>query len=117
MSDTINILTETMSSYTSPAAEEVKQVKAGPGRLFKLTAINSNAAARFLWVFDNASADSGPPIVPPMPLGTAAAPIVVDIDWFYGRKFALGLRVHSSSTQATFTASASADLQFAASFL
>lgn len=117
MSDTINLFSQTMSGYASAAAEELKQVKVGNGQLFKLTAVNTNAAARFLWVFDSAAADAGMPVCPPMPLGTAAAPAPANLDWFYGKKFALGLRVHSSSTQATFTASASADLLIAASFL
>lgn len=117
MSDTINYLTENMISYNSVAAEETKQIKPAAARLFRLTVVNTNAAARFLWVFDNASADLGTPVCPPMPLGTAAAPTPVDMAWGYGKKCLLGLRVHSSSTQATFTASASNDLLIAASYL
>ncbi len=113
----VNYLFENLSSYNSTAAEEAKQVKAGAGRLVKLTAVNTNAAARFLWVFDSAAADAGTPVCPPIALGTAAAQTPADLNWAFGKKFALGLRVHSSSSQATFTASTTADLLIAASFI
>lgn len=113
----LDYLSDNMVSYASAAAEELKQVKVGQTRLFKLSAVNTNAVARFLWVFDSAAADAGTPVIPPWPLGTAAAPTPLNLDWAFGKKCLLGLRVHSSSTQATFTASASADLFIAASFL
>lgn len=114
MSDTTNYLLENMRISNSAAAEEVRQVKVGAGRLFRLTVVNVNVAARFLWVFDNASASSGNPVIPPIALATGAS---MDIAFQFGRQFALGLRIHASSTQATFTASAGADFMSAVSFL
>lgn len=116
MSDTTNYLLESMNGYASAAAEEVKQVKAGAGRLFKLTAVNVNVAARYLYVFDSAAADAGTLLIPPVPVPIGAAGSF-DISFQYGKKFALGLRVHASSTQATFTASAGADLLISASYI
>ncbi len=100
------------SIYDSAAAEEAAQVSAGPGLLFSLIATNFNAAARFLYIFDNASASSGTPIVPPIALQSLASPgSTVAIALPFAVPYTAGLRFASSSTGATFTASASADLR------
>lgn len=113
MSDIENYLVETMRSYASAAAEEAAQVKVGKGTLFRLTAVNVNAAARYLWVFDSAATDAGALVIPPLQIAIAGN---LDIAFQYGRKFALGMRVHISSTQGTFTAAAGNDMLITASY-
>lgn len=114
MSDTTNYLLENMRGYSSAAGEEVKQIKAGVGRLFKLTVVNVNAGARFLYLFDSAAADAGTLLMPPIPVAAAG---FIDLNWQYGKQFLLGARIHASSTQGTFTASAGADLLLSVSYL
>jgi hypothetical protein len=97
--------------YNSAAAEENKQVKTGAGLLYGFIVSNSNAAARFLYVFDNTSS-SGTAIVPPIPIqATGAVGSAVEVWLPVGIPFSTGLRFASSSTNATFTASASSDLR------
>lgn len=100
--------------YNSPAAEELKALKVGPGKLFSLTVTNFNAAARFVYIFDSLSA-TGNLIVPPIPLtasGTAGS--LTSIFLPVAIPFLTGLFVASSSTGATYAAAASADLRMTA---
>lgn len=101
------------STYSSAAAEETAQIKASPGNLYGLIISNFNAAARFAYVFDNASADSGTLVLPPVPIGINAM-VVVPLP--FALLFVNGLRVHSSSTGPTFTASAANDFRIWAAF-
>jgi hypothetical protein len=101
----------TASWYNSSAAEENEQVKTGAGLLFGFIVSNSNAADRFLYVFDN-TASSGTAIVPPIPLQpTGDVGSAVEVWLPVAIPFATGLRFASSSTNATFTASSSSDLR------
>lgn len=97
-------------AYSSAAAEETRLVYSGGGLLFALVVTNSNAAARFVYVFDAVTA-TGTPIVPPIPVPaggqvTFALPFAIP--------YTNGLFVASSSTNATYTASGSADLRISA---
>lgn len=115
MSDALNnYLLENMKDYSSLNAEEVSTVKVGAGRLFRLSVVNVNASPRFIYVFDSASADSGRLLVAPFQLAAGGS---VDLTWGYGKQFTAGCRVHASSSQATFTASAGNDLRTSASYI
>lgn len=97
--------------YHSSAAEEVKQVKTGAGLLFGFIISNSNAAARIIYVFDN-TASSGTVIIPPIPIQLlTAVGSAIEVYLPYAIPFSTGLRIASSSTNATFTASASNDFR------
>lgn len=102
------------SWYNSSAAEEAAQVKSAPGLLFGFTVSNSNASDRFLYVFDN-TASSGTLLVPPIPLQPGGE-VGSAVSYFlpFAIPFSTGLRFASSSTNATFTASASSDLRISA---
>jgi hypothetical protein len=100
--------------YNSAAAEEAVQIKASAGMLFGFVISNSNAADRFIYVFDN-TASSGTLLVPPIclqPTGEVGSAVEVFLP--YAVPFATGLRIASSSTNATFTASSSSDLRIMA---
>lgn len=94
------------ATYTSPAAEASKNVASGKGVLNTLLVANSNAAARFVWVFDSLTA-AGTPLLAPISV-PAGGSVLVPLP--FGVPFTTGLTVAQSSTQATFTAGA-ADLQ------
>lgn len=101
--------------YSSSAAEEAAQVKASPGLLYGFIVTNYNAAARFLYVFNHASASSGTPLIPSIPLQSLASPgSTVAVFLPFALPFDTGLRFASSSTGATFTASATSDLRITA---
>lgn len=93
--------------YHSTAAEETKAVKAAPGKLFYLAITNSNAAARFAYLFDSLTA-TGTLIHPPIPIATGA---MVVLALPFALVFTTGLFVASSSTNATYTASTSSDFR------
>lgn len=99
------------SWYNSSAAEAEKQVKTSPGLLYAIAITNSNAAIRYAYLWDSLSA-TGAVILPPVPVGIGAQTII----WLpYAIPFTIGLRVSSSSTNATFTL-ATADFRIAALF-
>lgn len=91
---------------SSTAAEEVRQVVTGKGMINSIHLTNANAAIRYAWIFDNTSS-AGTLLCRPIPLAIAGG-FAVDLPW--GIPFAVGIRVAASSTIATFTASAAADL-------
>lgn len=99
--------------YVSAAAEEVRQVKTGAGRLVQLALTNVNAAARYAWIFDN-TASSGTLALPPVALAIGETKI---ISLLVPKRFTTGLRVAASSTLATFTAAGAADLIMGAWYL
>lgn len=101
-----------ISRYNSAAAEETKAVKASPGLLFYIAITNSNAGARFAYLFDSLTA-SGTPILPPIPIA-AGAQVVVALP--AAIPFNTGLFVAASSTNATYTASAGNDFRISAAF-
>jgi hypothetical protein len=94
------------SFYSSSAAEQVAQVKTGAGLLYSIAVTNFNAAARFLYVYDNTSS-TGTLLLPPIPLtalGTAGSFVVINLPAI---PFSTGLRIDTSSTGATFTGAGS----------
>lgn len=107
-------LTERQLTYGPGTALEAAQIKTGAGRLMSIEILNVNAAARYVYLFDN-TASSGSLI---------CAPILVAIGgnatrvFHVPRKFATGLRYAASSGAAgTFTASATADLIVTAQYI
>jgi hypothetical protein len=98
--------------YESSAAEEVVQIKATAGLLHGLHICNYNASARYVYLFDNASASSGTALLPPIPLqALGAVGSMVEVYLPVAIPFTAGLRVASSSTGATFTASTTSDFR------
>lgn len=97
--------------YVSAAAEEHPQIVTGKGVLHRLAVFNSNAALRWVWVFDN-TASSGTKVIGPFPL--AADSGFVDLTFLTGVPFSTGLRVAASTSGTAFSASASNDLTIAA---
>lgn len=93
--------------YNSSAVEEVVQVKAAPGLLFALAVTNSNVGTRFIYLFDDDDTSSGNVIWPPIPVA-AGAQVVLALP--FAVQFTEGLRIHASSTNATFTAAAGNDI-------
>lgn len=91
---------------------ESLQIKAAAGQVGILNISNVNAAARWAYVFDSASADAGNIIA------VFALAIGGSVAWMpmFPVSFLLGCKVHSSDT-AVFHASASADLNIAARFI
>lgn len=93
--------------YTSASVEESVQVKGSPGLLFSIAATNTNESARFLFLFDNASAASGSLIFPPIPVAAGGQTVVA---LPFAIPFTAGLRVAASSTSEEFTAAAGDDI-------
>lgn len=100
------------SQYNSSAAEETRLVRTGPGLIFALLITNSNASTRFVYVFDSLTA-TGTPIVPPIPIASGAQ---VTLAHPFALPFTTGLFIASSSTNATYTASATSDLRMSVLF-
>lgn len=94
--------------YCSQAGEDTKAVASGKGMLHTLMIANANAAVRYAYVFDSASA-SGTQIAGPFPVPASGA---IQVPLPYGVPFSTGLFVALSSTIATYTASAGTDGRF-----
>lgn len=91
--------------YQSQAAEDTKLVLTGRGQVHRIMVSNGNAAARFLWVFDNTSA-AGTVL-----LASVLIPITssISVDLPFGLPFSTGLFVAMSTTQKTYTATGGTD--------
>jgi hypothetical protein len=99
--------------YTSPIAGELTAVlKATPGKLFYLRISNLTAAARFIFLFDSASA-AGALFGPPVRL---AANEQVELKLVYPMQGAVGLTLSSSTTQNAYAAGGANDMQVHALF-
>ena len=86
-------------------------VKASAGNVFKVRATNENAAARYFQLHNKATAPAGtdvPVLSWKIPAGTATVPGYIEFEFAYGKAFATGIGVAISTTQATFTDSATA---------
>lgn len=108
--------TEQARWYTSSAAESAAQVKAAPGRLLYLAISNSNAGVQYAYVFDNASANSGTLLLPPLAI-PAVGHLVIDLTKELQRPATAGIRVAQSSTQATFTLAGGTEFRISAAYL
>jgi hypothetical protein len=94
---------------TSPQLEAARIALAGEGRVFGFTVYNSNAAAQFILVFDQATIPSNgetADVVLKAPAGD-----VLGVNWIPGRWFQSGCVLCNSSTAPTLTAGA-ADCHF-----
>lgn len=111
-----NYLYDAVRWYSSAAAESQAQVKASAGRLVYLALSNSNAAVQYAYVFDNASANSGTLLLPPLAV-PAGGHILVNLGDNVSRNATSGIRVAQSSTQATFTLAVGTDFRIAAAYL
>ena len=88
-------------NYASRALEKSAVVKTGDGWLYGFTFTNTNAAARFVLVFDahDLPANGAVPLIAKScPLGDA-----VGFSWLPPRRFEAGLVLCNSTTQATLT--------------
>ena len=88
-------------NYSSQAAEAQALVASGPAYLFGFTVSNSNAAARFIQVFDkNAFPANGA-----VPVVCVSCPTVADKEmlWIPPRRMDRGIVICSSTTQNTLT--------------
>jgi hypothetical protein len=88
-------------NYSSNAAEKRCRVKTGASYLFGLTVTNSNAAARFIHVFDMDSfpADGAVPNVC-LQVATIAS---AGAQWIPARRMDRGILICGSTTQLTLT--------------
>lgn len=109
----LQYLVDAQQNFAGVAAEN-GQIKASAGKLINLQALNVNAAARFLYLFDN-TASSGTLIMAPIPLAIGGW---TNIQFDVPKEFFVGLRFAASSGAAgTFTASGTADLIVTAAYL
>jgi hypothetical protein len=101
-------------NYSSRALEASCVVKTGDGILFGFTVSNTNAAARFVMVFDSRTVPANgavPIMAKSVPLGDA-----VGFNWLPGRTFFAGIVLVNSTTQGSLTIG-SADQIFDAQYL
>lgn len=91
--------------YSSQAAEDTKLVYTGKAMLHRVFVSNANAAARFLWVWDNTAA-SGTILIAGVPIAIAGS---ATVDFPFGIPASTGLFVAMSTTQKTYTATAATD--------
>lgn len=101
-------------NYESPVLQSSAQVKTGPGTFYSITMTNTNAAARFLQVFDAVKL----PADGTVPLFSRSVPIADSLllQWTNGHTFLYGLVVCNSTTAASKTLGA-ADSIFDVSFV
>jgi hypothetical protein len=83
------------------AGEQTKTLKAAPGKAYTIDVVNVAGADRFLWVVDDITDASTALLIPPLKIPAGG---FVSIQWQAALKFATGMTVSSSSTQATYTA-------------
>lgn len=98
----------------APALAASRVIKTGPGIFYAITMTNTNAAARFLQVFDaNVLPADGA-----VPLFSRSIPIAdsITIEWRVGHTFNVGLIVCNSTTSASKTLG-SADSIFDVTFV
>lgn len=96
------------SWYQSQSAEDTKSVYTGKGCVHSISAINGNAAVRYLWVFDNTAA-SGTVLAGPFPIGINGS---FTVQFPTGIPFSTGLFVAASTTPKTYTATGGTDCLF-----
>lgn len=94
--------------YISQAAEEAEQVHTGKGVVHSIYATNSNAARRWLYVFDNTAA-AGTVLLGPYEIPATS---FVSVHLQFGKEYGTGLHVAASSTQDTFTAAGANEFRF-----
>lgn len=101
-------------NYASRKLESAAQVKTTDGWLYGFTFTNTNAAARFVQVFDAPSvpADGAVPLL----AKSVAAGDAVGFSWLPPRRFESGLVICNSTTQASKTIG-TADSLFDAQYL
>jgi hypothetical protein len=87
--------------YASPRLQASAVVKTGPGTFYSITMTNTNAAARFLQVFDARDL----PATGAIPLFSRSIPLgdSLTLTWTVGHTFGVGLIVCNSTTAASLT--------------
>lgn len=88
-------------NVSSPGLEASRIVKTGKGILFGFTVLNTNAAARFIQIFDRSSLPSDG-AVPDFVISVAASSSG-GVNWIPGRTFHTGCFICNSTTAATKT--------------
>jgi hypothetical protein len=94
-------------------------IKASSGALRSFKAINRNAAARYLQLFDSTSAPDSTNVPIDEFLIPAASQIVIGTDFFtlQGAVFAVGVSFGFSTGSGTYTAATAGDHDFSANVL
>jgi hypothetical protein len=87
---------------TSTAGEAGRVVKAAPGRVYRFSAYNDNAATRFIQLHDATSAPADTAV--PVFVIQVATKTTVTVDFGrYGRLFSTGIYICNSTTGTTKT--------------
>ena len=104
--------TSVASTMSHPVTQVTKAVvKASAGNVFKFRATNETAADRWFQLHNKATAPAGtdvPVLSWKIPQGTAAVPGWLEFPFVFGKAFDTGISWAISTTQATFTDSATA---------
>ena len=100
--------------YKSTSAYEEKAlVRTGAGVVNQIYVRNKNATKRYLWVYDGIST-AGTQLLPPLPI--PATDGYASFDSMYGLPFATGLYFAVSTTDATYTATTTDDINISISY-
>lgn len=95
--------------YSSPiAGEQLKALKATKGVLHYLMVMNTTASKIYVHVYDHASAASGSPIMPPIPVPANDA---AQVPFIGALPFTNGCVVAASTAQASYAAAGANALQ------
>lgn len=107
-----NYLPNGATVYSSPiAGEQLKVLKASKGLLCYLLVCNTTASKIYVHVYDHASAASGSPIMPPIPVPANDAAQVPVLGVIGAIPFSTGCVVAASTAQASYAAAGANALQ------
>ena len=100
------------SSHYHPITQVTKaSVKASAGNVYKFRVTNENVGTRYIQFHNKATAPAGtdvPVLSWKIPTGSATVPGWLEFEFKFGKQFTTGIGVAISTTQATFTDSATA---------
>jgi hypothetical protein len=89
-------------------------VKSGPGQLFDFSVLNTNAATRYIQLYDQISLPASGAV--PIRVYSVATAVTLDPAWATPMAFRTGIVIANSTTSATYTAG-SADQWIYAQYL
>jgi hypothetical protein len=98
------------SSYVSPLAGELTAVvKASPGKLFYLRAVNTTASKVYIWVCNESAFAGAALLVPPIPIAANEDKLV---NLPYALPFSTGLAISVSTSPTSYVAAGANSGQF-----